>query len=435
MTLNKKILNHLMKLNGLILCLFLTSCAETSFVADQSKAIRHKPQASRNNVQSPQTSGIKSYRIGVPYEINGIWYYPKEDFNYDVIGEASWYGEPFDGRPTASGEIYNQYDLTAAHKTLPLPSIVRVTNLDNGRSLNLKINDRGPFIGERIIDISRRGAQLLGFEQQGIGRVRVQILPQETIALAQSLDSKSFDNNNITALAENKPTINRNETIPTNIHVETSPQIVPLSPTPQLQPTQLASAKIEEQPLPVIAQQKSNISPNFTETKAPSINVSNNLNTVSAVNPQSNLSNPSNVSTQPIRQVHNVQPVTQLPPIQTTQPIQEGPKQPKLVLVSMSSNNYLYGKNSQINKGVILASNPSANRAVYVQLGAFSQYENAKGISEKLSNLGKVELTPVIVNGQQLYRVRIGPLDSKDEGGKLLTQLQQNGQQAHLVSE
>ncbi len=128
------------------------------------------------------TSGI--YKVGKPYQINGVWYYPGEDFNYDETGIASWYGPGFHEKATANGELYDQNELTAAHKTLPMPSLVRVTNLDNGRSIVVRINDRGPYANGRVIDLSRRGAQLLGFEGGGTAKVRVQILAEESRVIA-----------------------------------------------------------------------------------------------------------------------------------------------------------------------------------------------------------------------------------------------------------
>lgn len=128
------------------------------------------------------TSGV--YKVGKPYQINGVWYYPKEDYSYDETGIASWYGPGFHEKNTANGEIYDQNELTAAHKTLPMPSLVRVTNLDNGRSIVVRVNDRGPYANGRIIDMSRRGAQLLGFDGPGTAKVRVQILAEESRAIA-----------------------------------------------------------------------------------------------------------------------------------------------------------------------------------------------------------------------------------------------------------
>jgi rare lipoprotein A len=127
------------------------------------------------------------YKVGAPYQVKGVWYYPAVDYDYDVTGIASWYGADFHGKATANGEIYDMNALTAAHPTLPMPSWVMVTNLENGRTLKLRVNDRGPFVGGRIIDISRRGAQLLGFAEQGTTRVRVEIIAEESRALAEAL--------------------------------------------------------------------------------------------------------------------------------------------------------------------------------------------------------------------------------------------------------
>jgi rare lipoprotein A len=130
--------------------------------------------------------GQPSYKVGAAYQINGKWYYPKVDYGYDESGLASWYGEAFDGKATANGEIFNLNELSAAHKTLPLPSVVEVSNLRNGRSLRLRVNDRGPYVDARIIDVSRRAAQLLGFEMAGTTPVRVRVLKDESIEVAQA---------------------------------------------------------------------------------------------------------------------------------------------------------------------------------------------------------------------------------------------------------
>ncbi|MGB0671008.1 MAG: septal ring lytic transglycosylase RlpA family protein [Rhodospirillales bacterium] len=127
------------------------------------------------------------YKVGNPYQINSQWYYPQVDYDYDETGIASWYGPQFHGKDTANGEVFDMNAVSAAHKTLPLPTIARVTNLENGRSLVVRINDRGPFVGNRIIDLSRRAAQLLDFENRGTARVRVQVLADESRAAASAL--------------------------------------------------------------------------------------------------------------------------------------------------------------------------------------------------------------------------------------------------------
>ncbi|HEY5047625.1 MAG TPA: septal ring lytic transglycosylase RlpA family protein [Rhizomicrobium sp.] len=118
-------------------------------------------------------SNAGSYKVGIPYQIDGTWYYPREQPDYDETGIASWYGVSFHGRQTANGEVYDLNALTAAHRTLPMPVNVRVTNLDNGRSIILRVNDRGPYARGRIIDVSAHAAELLGFYGAGTAKVRV----------------------------------------------------------------------------------------------------------------------------------------------------------------------------------------------------------------------------------------------------------------------
>jgi rare lipoprotein A len=131
----------------------------------------------------PPNAGV--YKIGNPYQVNGIWYYPREQPDYDDTGIASWYGKDFHGKYTADGEIYDTEGLTAAHPTLPMPVNVQVTNLDNGHSLVLRVNDRGPFAKGRIIDVSERAARLLGFHDQGTAKVRVVFLGRADLPSGQ----------------------------------------------------------------------------------------------------------------------------------------------------------------------------------------------------------------------------------------------------------
>lgn len=161
--------------------LLLAACSETKGTSE-SLTLPSAPQ-------SPQP-----YKVGKPYQVDGVWYYPKVDMDYDETGIASWYGPGFHGQYTANGEIYDQNALTAAHKTLPLPSMVRVTNLDNGRSIVVRVNDRGPFVNGRIIDLTRRDAQLLDFIGQGTAKVRVQVLKDESQALAAAASLQGGDN-------------------------------------------------------------------------------------------------------------------------------------------------------------------------------------------------------------------------------------------------
>jgi len=157
--------------------LVLTACAQTKLAVYTVKEIAQ---------EAPAGEGV--YKVGQPYQINGIWYTPAEDLAYNETGIASWYGRPFHGQRTANGEIYDMNALTAAHKTLPMPSYVRVTNMENGRSLILRLNDRGPFVNGRIIDVSYRAAQLLGFSEKGTARTKVEIVdgPSENLIAARA---------------------------------------------------------------------------------------------------------------------------------------------------------------------------------------------------------------------------------------------------------
>lgn len=121
----------------------------------------------------PIPKGGGTYKLGAPYRIGTRWYVPAEEPGYDRVGLGSWYGTDFHGRKTANGEIFDMNALTAAHPTLPIPSYAYVTNLSNNRTILVRINDRGPYANNRIIDLSRRSARELGFGLQGVTQVRV----------------------------------------------------------------------------------------------------------------------------------------------------------------------------------------------------------------------------------------------------------------------
>lgn len=140
----------------------------------------------------PVPKGGGRYKVGKPYKIAGRWYKPRVDPGYDKVGIGSWYGDLFHGRYTANGEIFDMDALTAAHPTLPLPSYVRVTNLQNRRSLVLRVNDRGPYAHDRIIDLSRASARALGYGRAGTARVRVQYLGPAPLNGDDSLERRVY---------------------------------------------------------------------------------------------------------------------------------------------------------------------------------------------------------------------------------------------------
>jgi rare lipoprotein A len=263
----------------------------------------------------PPSVGV--YKVGSPYQIDGVWYYPQEQPDYDETGIASWYGPTFYGKTTANGETYDGGQLTAAHRTLPLPVNVRVTNLENGKSIVVRVNDRGPYARGRIIDLSRHAAELLDVVQTGTARVRVTYLGRAD-------------------LAGGKPP-----------PPETPPEIasaLPAAPTAKIQAAPLNA-------LPGVAQAA------------------------------------------PARPRQMPQPVT-TPPIQ------------------MAAN--------QVTGQVTRMPVPAATH-LYVQVGAFSRAQNARLLQARIG--GDLRISPLQRNGQTLYRVRTGPLNSVEDADAALSRI------------
>lgn len=309
------------------LAMLLSACAETQFAIHSAKRIAGAVE------EAPPAD----YKVGNPYQINGEWYYPQEDYNHDETGIASWYGTKFHGRKTANGEIYDMNALTAAHRTLPMPSYVRVTNLENGRSLVLRINDRGPFARARVIDISRRGAQLLGFQNNGTAKVRVQILADKSRALKARLKGQQ-------ELAE----------VGSPITIKRLPK-----------------AKVA------------------AETLAP---------------PPGGQSNASIVA--------SAEPPPRLTASNTAQATDASPPAPAAL-------------DNPVNGEVNVATVPATH--IFVQAGAFSQFENANKVRARLSAVGPVKVSSVLIGGRDLFRVRVGPLKSVQAADKMLEQVAQAG--------
>ena len=156
---------------GVVVVLMGTAALAACATPQPRYAAKH-PTVGPTPGQLPNGAGGR-YKVGSPYEVGGVWYVPKEEPGYDQEGTATWYGQSHHLKTTANGEVFDRYALSGAHTTLPLPSIVEVTNLENNRSVQVRVNDRGPFKGGAVIDVSQEAARPLGFEQQGAARVRV----------------------------------------------------------------------------------------------------------------------------------------------------------------------------------------------------------------------------------------------------------------------
>ncbi len=218
-----------------VLALVLGACSEVQLAAYTAKEIAAR-------VEGTPPEGV--YKVGDPYQMYGTWYYPEHDPEYNEIGIASWYGEPFHGRATANGSVYDMNALTAAHKTLPMPSLVMVTNLENGRSLTLTVNDRGPFTTGRIIDVSRRAAQLLGFSEQGTTLVRIQATPAKPAATMVASRSTAAE-------AARPPQVITQEPLPAIALASMVPEDFTRAPAPTFTRTAEVPEDVTREPPPI----------------------------------------------------------------------------------------------------------------------------------------------------------------------------------------
>ena len=190
---NMPFVKSTMRLSAVIAgCLLLSACGAAELAINLVQ--KQNREAEKRAIATGETSVIAAprYKVGDPYQVAGVWYYPERNLKYDETGVGSWYGDEFAGRLTANGEIFDPNKVSAAHKTLPMPSVVRVTNLDNGKSLVVRVNDRGPFVSGRIIDLSREAARLIGYKDSGIAKVRVQILAEQSLQLERLARNGEF---------------------------------------------------------------------------------------------------------------------------------------------------------------------------------------------------------------------------------------------------
>jgi rare lipoprotein A len=299
----------------------LAACAEAQLAVHTAKSVIHDDESTR------AANDAGPVKVGKPYKVAGLWYYPKRQPGYDKTGIASWYGEPFHGRKTANGERFDMNALTAAHKTLPMPSRVRVTNLSNGRSIMLRVNDRGPFAHGRIIDVSRRGAQLLGFEKAGTAKVRVTLVggQEKGVATVPKPVTTAAERRALPALPQD------------TVRAETLPPPKGTPPAP-VEPVAAAPAR------------------------------------VATAGPRSE---PAAAKAKP-----------------------------------------------ETKKVEVLPVKPSN---IFVQAGAFLRYDNANRLRARLASLGPTKITTVLLENQEFFRVRLGPLSTVPDADRMLAQVIASG--------
>ena len=292
------------------------------------------------------------YKVGSPYEINGRWYYPAYEPGYDRTGTASWYGGPFDGQATANGEQFDKEEISAASTTLPLPSIVRVTNLENGRSLDVRVNDRGPFVGDRLIDLSQAAARRLGFEEDGLTPVRVQFL----------------------RLAEAKGT--PPEPAPVQVAARDP---IPAAPEPP-------------RPAPLVVAQRTPDPPPPASPPGP------------AVITQRELPPPP----QPTAPALPPGPRTLLPATPVRPPVPSRPVQ----LAQARPSPIVPVASGPLPVRLAPALPYCASGPHYVQVGAFGTGAAVRTVTQTLAGSGRLVVEPLFAGGQALARVKLGPFPS-----------------------
>jgi rare lipoprotein A len=345
-------------------------------------------------------AGHPMYRVGEPYRIKGVWYYPAVDYDYDKTGIASWYGAEFDGRYTANGEIFDLNQLTAAHTTLPMPSIVQVTNLDNGRSLQLRVNDRGPFVDGRLIDVSRRAAQLLGFETNGTTPVRVKVLKDESIAAAE----EAMHGNGQVMVAE--------ASVAAAATIAASP---PIYPPPVARPpvSRVAAAR----PWARAPTRAPIASPPAPPPRIAMARIETPPPLPSPAPPRSRAASPARSRFALIAPAE----AAELPPARP--PVRE----PKTIAATIPVP-------QMPPSSPRMAAEPKGwSGGIFVQAGAFSMRDNAQRVQSRIAALGSVRVMTASVNGVEMYRVRIGPLASAKQADRLLARVVGSGYPAARI--
>lgn len=341
---------------------------------------------------APPAKSQGTFKVGTPYKVAGKMYYPKEEYDLAETGIASWYGPNFHGKPTANGETFDKRELTAAHRTLQMPSLIRVTNLENGRSLVLRVNDRGPFKRGRILDVSERGAELLGFKSKGTAKVRVEVLKEESMQVA-ALAKQGRDTNGY-EVAANRGQRRILDGGGINIGFDRS-----------LKPS--ISASVSGAPLPssVTTVTASNDSPQIqTDTLLSTPAGSAQIRTAgNAVSPA-------------------VTPVTA-----------EALSKADIGTESVQAVTTGHEKDGNFYPDPVISEQPVKPSNIYIQAGAFSVYKNALGMRDKLTRYADAGIYPGNVDGRKYYRVRLGPIASVEKADALLARLVSEGNNSAMI--
>ncbi|MCM0020589.1 MAG: septal ring lytic transglycosylase RlpA family protein [Tagaea sp.] len=394
----------------------LAGCAELKLGMTAIKSVQGPGDAP---APQPQPRAQGTYKVGDPYQIAGVWYYPAEDWTYDETGIASFYGGErsgtnFHGLVTANGERYDMNALTAAHTTLPMPSLVRVTNVENGRSIVLRVNDRGPFVRGRIIDVSRRAAQLLGFEQNGTARVRVELLADESRQLKAALTGRD-DFRTVSAAPRAAVASDALPPLPGARESRAPVQSAALPPPSQMMPPAQTQAN------------RAPVNPRTgrpRETQAPLAQRAAPIQTQAAAEPP------------PVAAQAPAQSTTSprgAPVVNAPRPGAVPDQSPAAPIASREVAALPVEQHAHARP--VLTQNAPRSSNLWIQAGAFGNYENAYRLSVRLSRYGSTRVIPASVNGASMFRVRLGPLADVGEADRVLATLGNEIPEARIVVE
>ena len=375
----------------MLFTILLGGCAETEFVTNFFKnstweSTPYDEALAASEQELGKSKG--SYKVGSPYKVGRIWYYPKADFNLVETGIASWYGPKFHARQTANGEIFNQNALTAAHRTLQIPSFVKVSNLENGKSVIVRVNDRGPFKSGRVIDLSKKAATLLDYIDKGTARVKIQVMEDESRFLAEAAmrgeDTTSLSYNSVhTIIQKRKPK-------ETYLAVNDNGKMID---TKLAAPKPIKRAPIAKQE--IIAKPK--IDSSIPESlMTPTITVE--------------------------ELYDNSYPIDNL---------EYKPNKAAIITKNSTSKNMQTAKTySEAN----VTQGKPVKTGIFVQAGSFIVYNNANALAKELMDIAPTIVEPVKNrNGQEMYRVKLGPIATVAEADNILSRVIQAGSATALI--
>lgn len=400
---------------------------------------------SAGSYDKKDTGGI--YKVGAPYQVKGIWYTPEEDYTYSVKGMASWYEADPDNPITENGELFSSDHMTARHRTLPLPSMVRITNLENGNTAIVRVNDRGPFVHNRLIDVSHKVAEALEFQENGTTMVHVEILPDESQSIKQQLvalgrvevptpkeDLKISDE--VDVISADTPIYQPNESLNPLYQPVLMDKISDM-PIAKEQTDSVMSENKKEIPAEISESQVESDLPPVLYNGGQPLPVENNQA------PQKDVDSESDVMSDSLSSDSSTDAL-----IETARQISKGAEKKELsqeanTQISELSESVLISKEVRntpkavdLTQAVNRPKEPVNFQEYFIQVGAFLKHENVQKTKENLAQISSVSTHEKNVNDKTLTIVRVGPFKTPEEARTMLDKIKKTGySDARIVSQ